>query len=184
MALPMLATRQVRAAGRLPAQPEYDSSCAMPKSTATLLSWTHIHRARKSLSVDRATAHEMAVCGHRVSGLDHGAVRHGALLINKTDTKVAFFGETPEVTPENVSTYHRWLVALAVAIAFSFGAALLHRGQTARSRYWHGFVLVAGLLSAAAFHVALDAPIPEPGPVPDRSGTVCHSGSDNYCVGG
>ena len=108
----------------------------------------------------------------------------GALLINKTDTKVAFFGETPEVTPENVSTYHRWLVALAVAIAFSFGATLSRRTHTARSRYWHGLVLVAGLLSAAAFHVALDAPTPEPVPIHDRSGTVCHSGSDNYCVGG
>ena len=108
----------------------------------------------------------------------------GALLINKTDTKVAFFGETPTVTADNVSTYHHWLVVFAFAVAFSFCGALWRRSPTARSTYWHGLVLVAGLIAAAAFHVAVAAPTRGPGPVPDRSGTVCHSGSGDECVGG
>jgi hypothetical protein len=106
----------------------------------------------------------------------------GAMLINKTHTKVAFFGETPEVTADNVSTHHHWLVVPVFAIAFSFGGALW-RSPTGRSTYWHGLVTVAGLISAAAFHVAVAVPTPGPGPVPDRSGTVCHSGSDSECVG-
>ena len=90
------------------------------------------------------------------------------------------------MTAENVSTYHHWLVALAVATAFSFGGALWRKSPTARSTHWHGLVLVAGLVSAAAFHVAVAAPTPDPGPGPvaDRSGTVCHSGSYNECLGG
>ena len=75
-------------------------------------------------------------------------------------------------------------VVLAIAIAVSFCVALWRRCPTARSTYWHGLVLVAGLISAAAFQVAVAAPNPGSGPVPDRSGTVCHSGRDNECVGG
>lgn len=109
----------------------------------------------------------------------------GALLINKADASVAFFGETPTVTPANVATYQQWLAMLGVAVAISFASALWRTRLTGRSTYWHGLVLVAGLVAAGVFHVAIESSDPEPVPVQDRSGTVCHSGGDNSeCVGG
>lgn len=109
----------------------------------------------------------------------------GALLINKAEVTVAFLGTTPTVTSENVSTYQHWLTTLAGAVVVSFGAALWRTGSAGRSLYWHGLVLLAGVLSAVAFHVALESGAPDLEPVRDRSGPVCHSGGDSEeCVGG
>lgn len=92
--------------------------------------------------------------------------------------------ETAFVAPDSNRPV-RWLVVLGVAFTLAFAAAPWRSGLAGRSLYWHAVVLAAGLLAGAVFHVALAGPDPEPVPVPDRSGSVCHSGGDsNECIGG
>jgi len=116
------------------------------------------------------------------SALALGAI--GALFFNWLDVYLVFFGETPVVTPEHVHTYHVALLALAVGIVLAFVAAGLRRHAPTRSMWWHGLVLVVGLVAAALFHVALDAPADERTPSPPvESHPVCF-GTSGHCPGG
>lgn len=110
----------------------------------------------------------------------------GALFLNKLETELAFFGETPETLPEHVTTYQRWLVVLVVALVGGVVAAVRRRGRAARSLYWHGVLVAVAAFAAIAFHVTTAPPV-EPRPVEDGPGGnhACFSGGDSdECVGG
>ena len=78
-----------------------------------------------------------------------------------------------------------WRHWIPLVLAIGFGACTLGAFVIAATvglfgvhEYWTGWAV----WTAAAFHVAVAAP--PRGPVPDRSGTVCHSGSGDECVSG
>ena len=107
------------------------------------------------------------------------------LFSNKLSTMLAFFGETPTVTPGNVSTYNQGLTTLAVAVAVTFVACLWRKRGSSGWLRWHGLVLIAGLFAAAAFHVAIETLDPIAAPTQDPPRSPCYSGGDNSeCVGG
>ncbi len=79
----------------------------------------------------------------------------GGLFLNKVDTMVAFFGETPAATPGNVSAFHLGISVLAVCVVVACGSAFLRRSRGGRATYWHLGVLVVSVAAGTLFSVSL-----------------------------
>ena len=105
----------------------------------------------------------------------------GGLFFNYLNVYLTFFGEPVTVTPTDVHWYRFFVGLLVVSVVGSF-AASIWRGGT-KSKVWHAFVALVGLLAALVFAVSLDEPEQEDPPQAPSVG--CHSGGDSEgCPGG